>query len=74
MPVIYAEQSGLRLWLTPMHTRTRHSRRKQSTDFSIAEAGSPCQLLLGPEVNAAEEALELNTNEAAQTGLTTIEP
>jgi len=31
-------------------------------------------LLTGPDVlNPAEEALEVNTNEAAQTGLTTIE-
>ena len=32
------------------------------------------KLLTGPDVlNPAEEALEVNTNEAAQTGLTTIE-
>jgi hypothetical protein len=73
---VLAEQSGPRLAAYAYaHTKTPAFAKKALTGL-LNRGGwfaSP-KLLQGPDVlNPAEEALEVNTNEAAQTGLTTIE-
>jgi hypothetical protein len=73
---VLAEQSGPRLAAYAYaHTKTPAFAQKAIAGL-LNRGGwfaSP-KLLLGPDVlNPAEEALEVNTNEAAQTALTTIE-
>ncbi|HEV8366615.1 MAG TPA: hypothetical protein VGQ39_01570, partial [Pyrinomonadaceae bacterium] len=70
------EQSGPRL-AAYAYAHTKNSAFAQKAIAGVLSRGggyaNPKQLS-GPEVlNPAEEALEVNTNEAAQTGLTTIE-
>ena len=73
---ILNEQSGPRL-AAYAYAQTRSTAFAQKAIAGLLSRGggfaSP-KLLTGPDVlNPAEEALEVNTNEAAQTGLTTIE-
>jgi hypothetical protein len=73
---ILSEQSGPRLAAYAYaHTKSPAFAQK-AIDGVVNRGGGYAnpKLLTGPTVlNPAEEALELNTNEAAQTGLTTIE-
>ena len=73
---ILAEQSGPRLAAYAYaHTKTPAFAQK-AIDGLLRRGGGYAnpKLLTGPDVlNPAEEALEVSTNEAAQTGLTTIE-
>ena len=73
---ILDEQSGARL-AAYAYAQTRNPAFAQKAVASVVRRGgwfaSP-KLLTGPDVlNPAEEALEVNTNEATQTGLTIIE-
>jgi hypothetical protein len=73
---VLSEQSGPRL-AAYAYAHTKNSAFAQKAIAGVLSRGggyaNPKQLS-GPEVlNPAEEALEVNTNEAAQTGLTTIE-
>ena len=76
MPDILNEQSGPRLAAYAYaHTKSPAFARK-AIDGILSRGGAYAnpKLLSGPDVlNPAEEALEVNTNGAAQTGLTTIE-
>jgi hypothetical protein len=73
---ILAEQSGPRLAAYAYaHTKSPAFAKKAIEGILSRDGGyANPKLLSGPVVlNAAEEALEVNTNGAAQTGLTTIE-
>ena len=73
---ILAEQSGPRLAAYAYaHTKSPAFAHKAIEGLIRRDGGyANPKLLTGPEVlNPAEEALEVNTNGAAQTGLTTIE-
>jgi hypothetical protein len=73
---ILAEQSGPRL-AAYAYAHTKSPAFAQKAIEGLLRRGGGYanpKLLTGPDVlNSAEEALEVNTNEAAQTGLTTIE-
>jgi hypothetical protein len=73
---ILAEQSGPRL-AAYAYAHTKSPAFAQKAIEALLRRGGGYanpKLLTGPEVlNPAEEALEVNTNEAVQTGLTTIE-
>src|SRR5678809_1143899 len=73
---ILAEQSGPRLAAYAYaHTKSPAFAEKAVAGLFARGGGyAKPKLLGGPDVlKPAEEALEVNTNEAAQTGLTTIE-
>jgi hypothetical protein len=73
---ILAEQSGPRLAAYAYVQTKNPAFAKKAIDGVLSRDGGYAhpKLLSGPDVlNPAEEALEVNTNGAAQTGLTTIE-
>jgi hypothetical protein len=73
---ILNEQSGPRLAAYAYAHTKSPAFAKKAIDGILSRGGAYAnpKLLSGPEVlNPAEEALEVNTNSAAQTGLTTIE-
>jgi len=73
---LLAEQSGPRLAAYAYAHTGSPAFAQKAIDGLLRRGGGYAnpKLLTGPDVlNPAEEALEVNTNEAAQTGLTTIE-
>jgi hypothetical protein len=73
---VLAEQSGPRL-AAYAYAYTKSAAFAQKAIEELLKRGGGYanpKMLMGPDVlNPAEEALEVNTNEAAQTGLTTIQ-